>query len=230
MFYGKSNCQKIIVFWKLALIKQIESESIKGNIMNKIIGLAVLALFTSALQAGDATKGKAKTAVCAACHAVDGNSAIAINPKLAGQGEKYLVKQLHDFKSKTRDNAVMFPMASMLTDEDIENVAAYYSQQEVQHMAVPEEYIEQAKKLYQSGDSDRDIPACIACHSADGKGIATAGFPAIGGQQPQYTIATLKAFRSGQRNNDDKEVMQMVANKMSDTQIDALAYYLAGLH
>ena len=198
--------------------------------MNKIIGLALLALFTSPLEAGDAAKGQAKTAVCAACHGSDGNSVIAINPKLAGQGEKYLIKQLHDFKSKARDNAIMFPMASMLNDEDIANVSAYYSQQKVQHMAVPEEYIEQAKKLYLAGDSDRDIPACIACHSADGKGIPSAGYPAIGGQQPQYTIATLKAFRSGHRNNDDKEIMQMVAAKMSDTQIDALAYYLAGLH
>jgi cytochrome c553 len=198
--------------------------------MNKIIGLALFTLFTSALQAGDAAKGQAKTAVCAACHAADGNSSIAINPKLAGQGEKYLIKQLNDFKSKERDNATMFPMASMLSDEDIENVATYYSQQKVQHMAVPEEYIEQGKKLYIAGDSDRDIPACIACHSADGKGITTAGYPAIGGQQPQYTITTLKAFRSGARNNDEKEVMRMVVAKMSDPQIDALAYYLAGLH
>ena len=198
--------------------------------MNKIIGLALFALFTSPLQAGDAAKGQTKTVVCAACHAADGNSSIAINPKLAGQGEKYLIKQLNDFKSKKRDNATMFPMASMLSDEDIKNVAAYYSQQKVQHMAVPEEYIEQGKKLYITGDSDRDIPACIACHSADGNGIATAGYPAIGGQQPQYTIATLKAFRSGVRNNDDNEIMRMVAAKMSDTQIEALAYYLAGLH
>jgi len=198
--------------------------------MNKIIGLALFALFASPLQAGDAAKGQAKTAVCAACHAADGNSTIAINPTLAGQGEKYLIKQLNDFKSKARNSAIMFPMASMLSDEDIVNVAAYYSQQKVQHMAVAEEYIEQANKLYIAGDSDRDVPACIACHSADAKGIATAGYPAIGGQQPEYTIATLKAFRSGARNNDDKEIMRMVAAKMSDPQIEALAYYLAGLH
>jgi len=202
----------------------------KGNIMNKFILLTIFLLLSNHVQAGDAATGKTKTAVCAACHAADGNSAIAINPKLAGQGEKYLVKQLKDFKSKARDNATMFPMASMLSDEDIANVAAYYSQQKVQHMAVDDKYIQIAEKLYRGGDSDRDIPACIACHGADGKGIASAGYPAIGGQQPGYTIANLKAFRSGARNNDANEVMRDVTAKMSDPQIEALAYYLAGLH
>lgn len=202
--------------------------------MYKIIGLTIATLFSSVsisvVQAGDASKGKEKTAVCAGCHAVDGNSPLAINPKLAGQGEKYLVKQLHDFKSKARDNATMFPMASMLSDEDIDNIAAYYAQQKVQHMAVEDKYIEPAGKLYRGGDADRDIPACIACHGADGNGIATAGYPAVGGQHPEYTIATLKAFRSGARDNDLNGVMRDVVAKMSDTQIEELAYYLAGLH
>jgi len=202
----------------------------KGIKMNKIIGLVLTVLFSSALQAGDAAKGQEKTAVCAACHAADGNSVIAINPKLAGQGENYLIKQLEDFKSKARDNAVMFGMAAMLNDEDIVNVAAYYASQKVQHTSVADEYIATAEKLYRGGDSDRDIPACIACHGAKGNGIATAGFPAIGGQNPEYTISTLKAFRSGARNNDANAVMRDVVAKMSDEQITALGYYLAGLH
>jgi len=198
--------------------------------MNKFIALALFVLLSSQVDAGDASKGKAKTGICANCHAADGNSSIGANPKLAGQGEKYLIKQLKDFKSKARDNATMSPMANMLNDEDIANVAAYYSQQKVQHMAVDKQYIQTAEKLYRGGDSDRDIPACIACHAADGKGIATAGYPAIGGQQPTYTISTLKAFRSGDRDNDTNEVMRDVVAKMSDPQIEALAYYLAGLH
>ena len=198
--------------------------------MNKIIGLTLALLFSNIAYAGDIAKGQAKSAVCAACHAVDGNSAIAANPKLAGQSAKYLVKQLHDFKSGKRANAKMAPMAAMLNDEDIENVAAYYASQKVQHMAVDDKYIAVAEKLYRGGDSDRDIPACIACHSATGGGMAAAGFPAIGGQHPAYTIATLKAFRSGDRASDANEVMRDVVAKMSDTQIEALAYYLAGLH
>lgn len=198
--------------------------------MNKIIGLALAILFSSHIQAGDAVKGKEKSAVCAACHSVDGNSLIAVNPKLAGQGEKYLIKQLQDFKSKDRDNAVMFGMAGMLSDEDVANVSAYYSSQKVQHTAVADEYIQTAQKLYRGGDSDRDIPACIACHGAKGNGMAAAGFPAIGGQHPAYTMATLKAFRGGSRSNDENGIMRDVVAKMSDEQITALANYLAGLH
>ena len=198
--------------------------------MNKIIGLILAILFSSPLQAGDAAKGQAKAVVCAACHAADGNSVIAINPKLAGQGEEYLIKQLNDFKSKARDNATMFPMASMLSDEDVENVAAYYASQKVQHMAVDDKYIKIAQKIYRGGDSDRDIPACIACHGAKGNGLSIAGFPAIAGQHPEYTISTLKAFRSGARNNDANGIMRDIVAKMSDQQIEALGYYLVGLH
>jgi cytochrome c553 len=198
--------------------------------MRKIIGLALFVLFSSQIHAGDAAKGKEKSAVCAACHGADGNSVIPANPSLAGQAESYLVKQLKDFKSKSRDNAVMLPMASMLNDEDMENIAAYYASQKVQHMAVASKYIETAQKLYRGGDSDRDVPACIACHGANGDGMSAAGFPAVGGQQPAYTIATLKAFRSSARNNDTNGIMRDVTAKMSDEQIEALAYYLAGLH
>jgi len=198
--------------------------------MYKIIGLILAILFSNSLMAGDAAKGQAKAGVCAACHAADGNSALAINPKLAGQGEKYLIKQLNDFKSKARDNATMFPMASMLSEEDVENVAAYYASQKVQHMAVADKYVKIAEKIYRGGDSDRDIPACIACHGANGYGISSAGFPAIGGQHPEYTISTLKAFRSGARSNDANGIMRDIVAKMSDQQIEALGYYLVGLH
>ncbi|PCI66022.1 MAG: cytochrome c4 [Gammaproteobacteria bacterium] len=198
--------------------------------MRKIIGLTLIFLFSNIALAGDIAKGKAKSGVCAACHAADGNSAIAINPKLAGQSAKYLAKQLHDFQDGKRSDATMAPMAGLLNDEDIENVSAYYASQKIQHMAVENKHIAIAEKLYLGGDSDRDIPACIACHSATGEGMAAAGFPAVGGQHPTYTISTLKAFRSGDRANDANEIMRDVTAKMSDKQIEALAYYLAGLH
>ncbi|MBV1911622.1 MAG: cytochrome c4 [Kangiellaceae bacterium] len=198
--------------------------------MSKIIGLVLAALFSNQILAGDAVKGKEKTTTCLACHGADGNSPLAINPKLAGQGQKYLVKQLKDFKSKARDNATMFPMASMLNDEDIENVATYYAEQKVQHTGVDEKYLAVAEKIYRGGDADRDIPACIACHGANGEGMSAAGFPAVGGQHPTYTMSTLKAFRSGARANDANGIMRDIVAKMSDEQIEALANYLAGLH
>ena len=197
--------------------------------MNLLVAIISVGLAFSA-SAGDAAKGQAKTAVCAGCHGADGNSALAINPKLAGQGEKYLAKQLKDFKSGARQNATMAPMANMLSDEDIQNVAAYYASQTVQHVAVADKYITLGQKLYRGGDADRDIPACIACHEASGKGMSEAGFPALGGQSPSYTKAQLEAFRSGSRDNDANNIMRDIVAKMSDSQIEALSFYLAGLH
>lgn len=198
--------------------------------MRKIIGLAIAILFTSQIHAGDAAKGKEKAGTCLACHGADGNSPLGSNPKIAGQSEKYIVKQLKEFKNKARTNPLMSPMAANLTEEDMDDLAAYYSTQKVQHTAVADQYIEMAQKIYRGGDSDRDVPACIACHGANGNGMAAAGFPAVGGQHPEYTAATLKAFRSGARSNDENGIMRDIVAKMSDEQITALANYLAGLH
>lgn len=198
--------------------------------MKKVIGVVLTLLFAGSVSAGDAAKGKEKTATCAGCHGPDGNSPLAMNPKIAGQGEKYMVKQLREFKSGARQNATMAPMASMLSDEDIENVSAYYAQQKAQYMAVEDKYIELGQKLYRSGDADREVPACMACHGPSGNGMPSAGFPALGGQHPEYTKAQLLAFRDGSRDNDANNVMRDVVRKMSDEQIEALAKYLAGLH
>ncbi|MCW8878015.1 MAG: cytochrome c4 [Kangiellaceae bacterium] len=198
--------------------------------MKKVIGVVLTLLFAGSVSAGDAAKGKEKTATCAGCHGPDGNSPLAMNPKIAGQGEKYMVKQLKDFKSGDRQSAIMAPMVSMLSDEDIENVSAYYAQQKVQHMAVEDKYIELGQKLYRSGDADREVAACMACHGPSGNGMSAAGFPAIGGQHPEYTKAQLLAFRDGSRSNDANNVMRDIVRKMSDEQIEALSKYLAGLH
>lgn len=204
--------------------------SSKGNIMKKSIGLLLAIVFTSGVSAGDAVKGKGKSALCATCHGSDGNSALAINPKLAGQGESYLVKQMKDFKSAQRKNATMEPMVATLSEVDMADIAAFFSSQSIQFSAVPDEYIQLGQQLYNSGDADRDIPACMACHGANGNGMPSAGFPAVGGQHPSYVIAQLKAFRAGTRNNDNNNVMRDVVAKMSDKQIEAIAYYMVGLH
>lgn len=198
--------------------------------MKKTIGLVLAVLFAGGVAAGDAAKGKGKVAICAGCHGPDGNSPLAINPKLAGQSEKYLYKQLQEFKSGARENATMAPMVAGLSDEDMQDIAAFYAQQTPQYAAVPDKYIELGEKLYRAGDSDRSVPACMACHGAQGNGMKAAGFPSLGGQHPDYTKAQLKAFRNGTRNNDANNVMRDIVAKMSDEQIEALSYYLVGLH
>jgi len=199
--------------------------------MKKLFGVIVTLAFATAAQAGDIAKGKASSATCAACHGADGNSPVAMYPKLAGQNEKYLVKQIKDFKSGDRKNDVMAPMAAMLTtDEDIDNVAAYFASQSVQHMAVEDKYIALGERLYRSGDADRNIPACTACHGPTGVGMPAAGFPSLGGQHADYVKAQLVAFRDGSRSNDANSVMRNVVAKMSDEQIEALAHYVVGLH
>ncbi len=191
----------------------------------------ILGFMSSAVLAGDAAKGQQAAAACAACHGSDGNTPIAPDyPKLAGQRANYTEKQLHDFKSGARDNAVMAGQVAALSDEQMEDIAAFYASLEVQHAAVPEKYIETGQALYRAGDATKGIPACAACHGPKGNGLESAGFAALGGQNPQYTIAQLKAFRSGARANDSNRMMRDVAANLTDAQIEALAYYLVGLH
>lgn len=198
--------------------------------MKNIAGLLLAILLTGSVSAGDATKGKDLSAPCAACHGATGISPLTNQPSLAGQGEKYFIKQMQEFKSGVRANAIMAPMVAELSDEDIADLAAFYASQQMQYAAVKQEYIELGEKLYLFGDSDRDIPACIACHAADGNGMPAAGFPAIAGQHADYTKLQLQAFRNAQRANDENKVMRDVVAKMSDQQIEAIAHYLTGLH
>ncbi len=186
---------------------------------------------------GDAEAGKAKSLTCAACHGTDGNSAIDMNPKLAGQHSGYLVKQLKEFKlagqtggKEGRNNAVMNGMAMPLSEQDIYDLAAYFSSQEIKLGETPEDVIAQGEALYRGGDSDRGITACAACHGPDGKGMNLAGFPVIGGQHANYTKSQLEMFRSGKRNNDLNGMMRGIASKLSDEDIRILSLYLGGLH
>lgn len=207
--------------------------------MKKLCLLVFVSLgLTSAVNAaGDAEAGKAKSAVCAACHGQDGNSAIPMNPKLAGQHQGYLVKQLKEFKlaSQTggqegRNNAVMNGMAAPLSEQDMEDLAAYFASQEPTAGETPEEFVEPGRALYQGGDEERGVTACIACHGPNGNGMELAGFPDISGQHVDYTVSQLKAFRSGTRHNSMNGMMADIAMKLTDEDIKILANYLAGLH
>ncbi|GGW66781.1 c-type cytochrome [Alishewanella tabrizica] len=186
---------------------------------------------------GDAEAGKAKSATCAACHGPDGNSPLAIYPKLAGQHAQYLYKQLTDYKlgmttggKEGRANAIMYGMVAALSDQDMKDLAAYFSSQRITAGTTPEDVIEVGQKLYRGGDAERGIPSCIACHGPRGAGTSLAGFPRIGFQNADYVKTTLEEFRAGTRANDMNGMMRDVAKKLTDEDIRILSQYLGGLH
>ncbi len=200
--------------------------------MKKIaIALTLLAsLVGTANATGDAQAGKTKALACAACHGSDGNALISIYPNLAGQHADYIVKQLKDFKSGARKDATMAAMVMALSEQDMQDIAAYFQSQQMKEGTTPENVVAVAKNLYLGGDMERKIAACIACHGPRGNGNGLAKFPKISSQSPAYIIAQLKKFRSGERANDPSGMMVDTAKKLTDAEIDALANYLVGLH
>lgn len=184
---------------------------------------------TLARAAGDAAKGEATAQVCAACHGPGGNSMIAINPRLAGQHEGYIVAQLQAFKSGARKNPLMTPMAANLSEDDMRNLGAYYASQTPPAGAARDAAsVEVGRKLFRGGNAANSIAACAGCHSPNGAGVP-AQYPRLAGQHADYTAAQLKAFRSGERNNDLNGMMRAVAARLSNAEIDSLAQYVAGL-
>jgi len=176
----------------------------------------------------DLVKGEASfTAVCAACHGADGNSAIAANPKLSQQHPEYLVKQLQEFKSGKRNNAVMKGFATMLTDEDMKNIAYWVASKPAKAgFAKDKDLVTLGERIYRGGIADRNIAACAGCHSPNGAGIP-AQYPRLSGQHADYTVAQLNTFRDGSRANSQQ--MTQVAAKLNDKEIKAVADYIAGL-
>ena len=176
----------------------------------------------------DLVKGAALySQMCVACHAADGNSTTAENPKLAQQHPEYLIKQLQEYKSGKRDNAVMKGFASALSDDDMRNIAFWLAGQKGSLGAAQnKDTIRLGERIYRGGIGDRQIAACAGCHSPNGAGIP-AQFPRLSGQHAAYTEAQLKAFRSGTRNNHIQ--MTDVAAKMNDREIKAVSDYIAGL-
>ena len=186
---------------------------------------------------GDIEAGKAKSATCAACHGPDGNSTIGMYPKIAGQHEGYIYKQLKEFKlamtsggKEGRMNAVMGGMAMPLSDQDMKDLAAYFASQTMTSGSTPEDVIAAGQALYRGGDMERGIPACQACHGPRGVGHSLAGFPKISFQHPEYIKAQLELFRSGERANDMNGMMRDIATKLTDKDIEVLSKYMAGLH
>ena len=174
------------------------------------------------------------TTNCAACHGTDGNSAVTEYPKLAGQHAEYLYKQLVEFKSwdgapAKRENAIMNAMVATLTKEEMKALAEYYSQQKPAPAAAENQAtLALGQKIWRAGIASKGVPACAACHGPTGSGIPVQ-FPALKGQHPQYTIAQLKAFREQQRANDPEAMMRLTANGLTDSEMAAVADYIAGL-
>ncbi|MEZ5701797.1 MAG: c-type cytochrome [Burkholderiaceae bacterium] len=176
----------------------------------------------------DLAKGSAAYGqVCVACHAADGNSTTPENPMLAAQHPEYLIKQLMEFKSGKRENAIMKGFASALSDEDMNNISHWLADQKPKNgFATDKDLVRLGERIYRGGIADRQIAACAGCHSPNGAGIP-AQYPRLAGQHATYTVNQLNAFRSGVRNNSVQ--MTGVAAKMNDREIKAVADYIAGL-
>lgn len=176
----------------------------------------------------DLVKGEASFgAVCAACHGADGNSGTPVNPKLSQQHPEYLVKQLQEFKSGKRNNAIMKGFASALSDEDMKNIAYWVSSKKAKPGAAKDkELVALGERIYRGGIADRQIAACAGCHSPNGAGIPSQ-YPRLSGQHADYTLAQLTAFRDGVRKNSVQ--MAQVAAKLNDREIKAVSDYIAGL-
>ena len=207
-----------------------------------VLATSALALAPAAVRADNsaaATAGEAKAAVCTACHGVNGNSVNPEWPNLAGQGSAYIKEQLKLFRAGHRNNLVMYPMAVALTDDDIRDLAAYYSRQTPTGLEADPATVKAGEALYRGGDRARNIPSCASCHGPRGVGMTTAGYPTLRGQHATYTIKALNDYATEQRyvdvNTGEKtrsrngHMMTSIAKRLTDEDKAALASYIQGL-
>ncbi len=209
--------------------------------MNKVVLLLSLsfgwangALAAEIKPEGDPEAGKTLSSSCIACHGEDGNSAAPF-PKLAGQGEKYLYKQMRDIRDGARSVPTMVGQVDNKTDQELADIAAYYSAQSETIGQTDPDLLELGRKVYRSGVAQRDVPACMACHSPSGAGNGPAGYPSLSGQHAQYVADQLRAYRkgyedpSGRTNDGETKIMRKTAFGLSDLEIEAVASYVSGL-
>ena len=203
-----------------------------GQVMKKVMLTVFISLGVAGLAfaKGDAAAGQAKSTTCAACHGATGISLAPVWPNLAGQGERYLVKQITEIKGGVRSVPEMMPFVGALTPQDIEDLAAFYASQPAPLGATEEKYVVLGEALYRGGDAKKGIPACSGCHSPSGKGNYLAGFPLLAGQNADYLAKQLRDLREGLRANDGEgKIMRSIAEKMSNKEIDAVSNYISGL-
>ncbi|MES2676048.1 MAG: c-type cytochrome [Pseudomonadota bacterium] len=218
-----------------------------------ILAIAESVLVQSAVAAGDATAGATKAAMCGACHGADGNSMVPNFPKLAGQNEKYLLKQMRDIQTWDKEanpakkgvtGRAVIEMTGLLlplTEQDLADIAAYYASQNAQLSGSQELEVQTnsgikvnalalGAKVYRAGNLANGVPSCTGCHAPDGKGNAPAGYPRVSGQHADYIEKQLISFRAGNRTNDADMTMRSIAEKLSDAEIKAVANFIAGLN
>lgn len=195
-----------------------------------LVACAALAAAGSAFAQGDINAGKQKSAPCAACHGADGNSTNPEWPSLAGLGERYLVRQLQLFKNDERQNALMTPQAKPLSEQDMEDLAAYFSSLSMQPGGADPQLAEVGEQIWRGGIMERGVPACAACHGPAGEGNPPAAYPRLGGQQAVYLANSLNAYKSGERDTDPDGIMRDIASQLSAEEIRAVASYASGLY
>jgi len=210
--------------------------------MNKALVTLLLTLGITGLAhaEGDAAAGQAKAAVCGACHGPDGNSPAPNFPKLAGQGERYLLKQMQDIKAGSTPGAAegtgrkVVEMTGLLdshSEQDLADIAAYFASQKMTVGAADPSLVEAGEALYRGGKLADGMPACTGCHAPNGEGNTPASYPKLGGQHSQYVAKQLTDFREGVRTNDgDSMIMRSIAAKLSNKDIAAISSYIQGLH
>ncbi len=203
------------------------------HITKKILLSALLFMSANTFAAGDAEKGQALSATCAACHGADGNSINSVWPSLAGQHMAYIERHLRFFRDGLRKNAMMAPMAAGLSDQDIADLSAYFAGQKMTLKAADPDLVELGRKIYQGGDKARNIPACMSCHGPTGHGVPLTGYPSLANQHAGYTALQLREFKAGkiwgEADDVNGKIMTDVARYMTEEEIDAVASYIQGL-
>ena len=201
--------------------------------INKLIMPALLLISFNLIAAGDKERGQVLAATCAACHGMDGNSVNPIWPNLAGQHDFCLERQITLFRDGERENELMSPVVADLSDQDIADLAAYFSSQKLAAKAATPESVELGRKIYQGGDMSRNIPACMSCHGPTAQGNPLTGYPILANQHAAYTVKQLQEYKAGKTVPDKGDVkgqiMADVARYMTEEEIEAVASYVQGI-
>lgn len=214
----------------------LRTSSSKALLFLMLLPVVVVAAQKDLLQNTKPAKvmpGPVSSVTCTPCHAADGNSDNPAFPKISGLSARYIVKELQEFKKGAngrRNNAVMLTIANQLSEQEIQELAEYYAQQVRTIGVASANHIELGQRIYRAGNIKTGVTACAACHLPDGAGDALAGFPKLSGQNPEYVASQLKAFKTGERTNDLNGIMQEIAKKMADEEIEAVSNYVSGLH
>ena len=206
------------------------SNASRPRLPGPLLGLLALMIGSACQAGGSVESGQAKAATCAACHGIDGNSQNPEWPSIAGQHASYIIKALQSFKNGDRQNVLMSGMAMPLSDEDMADLAAYFSSQKRAGNVADPDLVAAGERLYRGGNKDTGVSACLACHGPSGQGNPAAVWPVIAGQHAPYSAAQLVAYRSKQRSTDgDTQMMRNVAASLTDDEIKAVSSYIQGL-